>query len=118
MTDEAIVCDVCHGRKTVPHEGDDYVCPECDGTGTEDPAWRAHVGPPRPDKATCKMFPGENVPCGCAPKSPGHWCAHSLQRHHERQRSSDATPGDPTVRHVVSWMRDVSAKPTCARVGR
>ncbi len=34
-------CDVCNGTAKVIHEGDDYECPECAGTGTEDPAWRA-----------------------------------------------------------------------------
>ncbi len=30
-------CDVCLGKKTVWFEGDDWVCPECDGTGRETP---------------------------------------------------------------------------------
>lgn len=34
-------CDVCHGHRKVQHDGDDHECPECAGTGTEDPAWRA-----------------------------------------------------------------------------
>ncbi len=38
-------CEVCHGDGTVLHQGDDYTCPECEGTGNEDPKWRAGLTP-------------------------------------------------------------------------
>jgi len=36
----------------------------------------------------CKMMP--DVPCGCIPKQPGHWCAHSLARHERRTAEAQA----------------------------